>query len=192
MGHTGFNNRPGSEQEEAGKWPYGVGGTALEAAGLESREERGIGTNPTGVKHRSPYSCPIPALTLHHFLTQPPTYPHLATSFVCPFFRPFRFYSYATAFRRFSRKAHTRTLCLPYHRGGSFRVLFASVGSHGNSFSLFLPAYLSISPPSSIVLFHPICSSTDLSLIFLSRFTFPLFSPPSSSDFLCKRPQVDL
>lgn len=72
----------------------------------------------------------------------------------------------------------TRVPCVSLtHRGGSFRVLFASVGSHGNSFSLFLPAYLSISPVF-VVLFHPICSSTDLSLIFLSRFTFPLFSSP--------------
>jgi len=152
----------------------------------QREEEKGIGTNPTGVKHRSSYSCPIPAFSStissrNHWciLVSPPL--RLLVSPALPFTRMLPRFDV-------SLEKLTRALCLPYHRKSSFRMLFASVGFHGNFFSLFLPAYLSIY--SYLLLFVLFYSSADPSLIFLSQFTFALF--PLSSDFLCKRPQVDL
>lgn len=109
-------------------------------------EEKDIGTNPTGVKHRSPYSCPIPALSStissrnHRRI---PVSPPLR-----PFLLPSRFYSYAIAFRRFSRKAHT-CLMSPYHCGSSFRVLFAALSALTVILfpSFCAPIYLLISLP---------------------------------------------
>jgi len=158
---------------------------ALETAGLESRGE-GY-RYQTQVKHRSPYSCPIPALSSTISSRNHQRIPRLTASSSARF-------SVLSAFTRMRfdvpLEKLTRALCLPYHRGSSFRVLFASVGSHGNSFSLFLPAYLSISPfslsfPSYLFVYRSI---PDFSLAVHFR---PFF-PPSSSDFLCKRPQVDL
>lgn len=110
-------------------------------------EEKDIGTNPSGVKHRSSY-IPVPFL-LSLSLSLPP-FPH-ATTDVFPSLRLFvcRF-SILPAFTRMPSRFDvpleklTRALCLPHRHEGSFRVLFAPVESHGNSFSHFLPAYLSI------------------------------------------------
>lgn len=124
-------------------------------------EEKDIGTNPTGVKHRSPYSRPIPALSStissrnHRRI---PVSPPLRLPI-----SPSRFYSYATAFRRFSRKAHT-CLMSPLPLRKLFPHAFcSSVGSHGNSFSLFLCAYLSAR----------ISSSSSFSILLIRLLIYP-------------------
>jgi len=151
LGHTGFNNRPGSEQEEAGKWPYyGLRcWWRLWKRSGRARESRGEGYRyqPDQSQASIPLFLSCFCSLFYHFLTQLPTYPRLATSSSARF-------SILSAFTRtpprfdVSLEKLTRALCLSYYRGGSFRVLFASVDSHGNSFSLFLPAYLSIFPSS--------------------------------------------
>lgn len=79
MGHTGFNNRPGSEQEEAGKWPYGVGGGSGSG---RVREQRGEGYRYQ--PDRSQASIP---LFLSHSCSHSPPFPH-ATTDVSPISPP--------------------------------------------------------------------------------------------------------
>lgn len=166
---------------------------ALEAAGLESREEKGIGTNPTGVKHRSPYSCPIPALTLHHFLTQPPTYPPIS-----PPLSSARF-SVLSAFTRMpprfdvSLEKLTRVPCVSLTIAEALSACFSPLSALTVIlFPSFCPP-IYLSPrlrrpfPSYLFVYRSI---PDFSLaVHFPSFFLPL---PSSSDFLCKRPQVDL
>lgn len=104
-------------------------------------EEKGIGTNPTGVKHRSPYSCPISARSStissrnhRRIPVSPPL--RLPVSRILPAFTRMP--------PRFSQKAHT---CLM---------------SPSPSRRLFLRA-LRLSSDLTVILFPSFCSRIYLS-----------------------------
>lgn len=126
------------------------------------RAEKGIGTNPTEVKHRSPYSRPIPALSStissrnHRHISlplRPPVSPSFPLLLVCRRVSTF-----------LSKSSHVPYVSLTIAEALSACFLQLCRLSHGNSFSLFLPAYLSTR--TSFSSSFSIYSSADLSLGF--------------------------
>lgn len=165
-------------------------------------EEKGIGTNPSGVKHRSSY-IPVPFLLslslslFHHFLTQPPTYSRLAasSSAVSPSFPPLLVYHRVSTF--LSKSSHVPYVSLTVAKALSACFLPPSTLTVILFPSFCPPIYLSIRISSSLRPFPSYLfvyrSIPDFSLaVHFRPFFSPSPFPPSFSDFLCKRPQVDL
>lgn len=142
--------RPGQSREQRRRYRYQV---------------------PTEVKHRSPYSCPIPALSStissrNHQHISLPLRPPVSPSFLLLLVR-----RRVSTF--LSKSSHVPYVSFTIAEALSACFLQLCRLSHGNSFSLFLPAYLSTRTSFSS---FSIYSSADLSLgFFLSRFTFAFF-----------------